>query len=158
MSPENAVYDLNVVMGDEEEGPAGYMDTRRIIVPYIQEDMNVQESKVKQYKGIKESTSMVPYIIMKHSKTGLEDEEEKKNVIIDVKPLIGKNPIIPPSWGYEKVPIDLRQVPEQFLKNSNHDYVYMSFKRDSLFFSCQRHVKILNSLADLENSSGNIKP
>lgn len=36
MSPENAVYDLNIVMGDEEQGPAGYMDTRRIIVPYIQ--------------------------------------------------------------------------------------------------------------------------
>jgi hypothetical protein len=32
-------------------------------------------------------------------------------VIIDVKPLIGKNPIMPPSWGYQKVPIDLRQVP-----------------------------------------------
>jgi hypothetical protein len=43
---------------------------------------------------------MVPYIIMKHSKTSLEDENEKKNVIIDVKPLIGKNPIMPPSWGY----------------------------------------------------------
>lgn len=73
MSPENAVYELNIVMGDEEEGPVGYMDTRRIIVPYIQEDMNIQESKVKQYKGIKESTNMVPYIILKHSKNSLEN-------------------------------------------------------------------------------------
>jgi hypothetical protein len=43
---------------------------------------------------------MVPYIILKHSKTGLEDEEEKRNILIDVKPLIGKNPMMPASWGY----------------------------------------------------------
>jgi hypothetical protein len=29
------------------------MDSRRIIVPYIQEDMDIQSSKIKQYKGIK---------------------------------------------------------------------------------------------------------
>jgi hypothetical protein len=29
------------------------MDSRRIIVPYIQEDMDIQASKIKQYKGIK---------------------------------------------------------------------------------------------------------
>lgn len=101
---------------------------------------------------------MVPYIIMKHSKTGLEDETEKKSVIIDVKPLIGKNPIIPPAWGYQKIPIDLRQVPEQFLKNSNHDYVYITYKCDSSFYSCQRHLKILNCLWDVENAQSNLKP
>lgn len=42
MSPENAVYDLKIVMGDQDEGPAGFMDSRRIIVPYIQQDMDIQ--------------------------------------------------------------------------------------------------------------------
>lgn len=54
---------------------------------------------------------MVPYIILKHSKTSLEDEEQKKQALTDVMPLVGKSPIIPPAWGYKKIPIDLRQVP-----------------------------------------------
>ena len=33
--------------------------------------MDLKESKVKQYKGIKESTNMAPYIILWHSKTAL---------------------------------------------------------------------------------------
>ena len=71
MSPENAVFGINIIMGDEEQGPAGFIDTRRIIVPYIKEDIDVKESKVNQYKGIKESTHMAPYIILWHSKTAL---------------------------------------------------------------------------------------
>lgn len=65
-------------------------------MPYIQEDSTVLASKVSQYKGIKESTHMVPFIILNHSKNSLEDEEERRNVVTDVKPLIGKNPIVPP--------------------------------------------------------------
>lgn len=69
-----------------------------------------------------------------------------------MKPLIGKNPIVPPSWGYNKIPIDLRQVPEQFLKSSTHDYVFLTYKNDDLFFNCSKHVKILNALNALENT------
>jgi len=36
MSPEEALYDLTIVMGNEEKGPVGFADNRRIIVPYIQ--------------------------------------------------------------------------------------------------------------------------
>ncbi len=36
MSPENALYDMGVVLGNEEKGPVGFADNRRIIVPYIQ--------------------------------------------------------------------------------------------------------------------------
>ena len=54
---------------------------------------------------------MVPYIVLHHTKEGLEDDNEKKTVVIDVEPLIGKNPIMPSRWGYHKIPIDLRQVP-----------------------------------------------
>lgn len=152
LTPENAVCDLNIVMGDEEEGPTSFMDARRIIVPYIQEEMDVKGSQVKQYKGIKESTGLVPYIVLKHSKTGLSDEDELKNIIVDVQPLVGKNPIIPPLWGYHKIPIDLRQVPEQFVKKTNHDYVYITYKTDELFHIYSRHSKVLNALNDLENT------
>ena len=36
MSPEGALYDLGVVLGNEEKGPVGFDDNRKIIVPYIQ--------------------------------------------------------------------------------------------------------------------------
>jgi hypothetical protein len=66
------VYGLDVVLGDVEGGPVGYPNASRIIVPYIQDDMTIQESKVKQYKGIKEETLMAPFIILKHSHNRLE--------------------------------------------------------------------------------------
>lgn len=53
MSPENALYDLKIVMGNEENGPVGYVDSRKIIVPYIQENMKPLASKVSQYTGVR---------------------------------------------------------------------------------------------------------
>lgn len=53
MSPEGALYDLGVVLGNEEKGPVGYDDNRRIIVPYIQENMKVMESQIKQHTGVR---------------------------------------------------------------------------------------------------------
>lgn len=55
---------------------------------------------------------MVPYIVLHHSKDGLENDEEKKTLVTDVQPVMGKNPMMPSKWGYHKIPVDLRQVPE----------------------------------------------
>ena len=55
---------------------------------------------------------MVPYIILSHSENSLENEEEKKTLIVDVEPIVGKNPMVPPKLGYTKINMDLRQVPE----------------------------------------------
>ena len=73
---------------------------------------------------------MVPYIILYHSRNSLEDENERKTIITDVGPLIGKNPIVPARWGYKKIDLDLRQVPPEFIKAPNHDYVYLTYKTD----------------------------
>jgi hypothetical protein len=50
----------------------------------------------------------VPYICIKHSKDNLKDEEEKKTLLTDIKSVIGKNPLIRPDIGYEKIDVDLR--------------------------------------------------
>ena len=92
---------------------------------------------------------MVPYIVLHHTKEGLEDDNEKKTVVIDVEPLIGKNPIMPSRWGYHKIPIDLRQVPSQLIQNSVHDYVFLSYKNDEIFYNNSRHIKIINALNEL---------
>jgi hypothetical protein len=60
---------------------------------------------------VRETTGLVPYLILYHSRNSLEDENEKKTIITDVAPLIGKNPIVPAKWGYKKIDLDLRQVP-----------------------------------------------
>ena len=80
-------------------------------MPYIQENMKVMESSVKQHTGVRETTGLVPYIILYHSRNELQSEEERKTVITDVVPLIGKNPMVPAKWGYNKIGVDLRQVP-----------------------------------------------
>ena len=57
------------------------------------------ESQINQHTGVRETTGLVPYIILYHSRDELQNEEEKKTVIVDVAPLIGKNPIVPAKWG-----------------------------------------------------------
>jgi hypothetical protein len=152
MSPEGAIYDLGVVLGSEEKGPVGHGDDRKIIVPYIQENMQVVESEVKQYTGVRETTGLVPYIILYHSRSELQKEEERKTLITDVAPLVGKHPMVPPKWGYNKVNLDLRQVPVEFIKAPNHDYVYLTYKTDELFHTSERHIRIISAFVELENS------
>jgi len=41
--------------------------------------------------------------------------------------------MIPAKWGYKKIDSDLRQVPSEFIKAPNHDYVYLTYKTDELF-------------------------
>ena len=60
---------------------------------------------------MRETTGLVPYIILYHSRTDLQSEEERKTLLTDVSPLIGKNPMVPSKWGYKKIDVDLRQVP-----------------------------------------------
>jgi hypothetical protein len=92
---------------------------------------------------------MVPYIILYHSRNNLDSDIEKKTVITDVKPLIGTNPMIPAKWGYNKIDVDLRQVPEEFIKAPNHQYVYLQYKTDELFHISQRHIQIIKAFAEL---------
>lgn len=61
--------------------------------------------------------------------------------------------MVPSKWGYHKVPVDLRQVPAEFIQTNTHDYVYLSYKNDESFFQNSRHVKILDALNALENST-----
>jgi hypothetical protein len=44
MNPDKAIYGIDIVMGHEEQGPVGYQDTRRIVIPYIQANATVKTS------------------------------------------------------------------------------------------------------------------
>ena len=86
------------------------------------------EIPVNQYTGVRETNKTIPYLCFKHSEDRLKDEEEKKSLLIDIKPLIGKNPLIRPHFGYEKIGIDLRQIPIEFIRQPNNDYVFLSYQ------------------------------
>lgn len=113
VNPEKAIYDLNVIMEDEEFNPK-------------EQTLNYVFVPIKQYTGVRETTHKVPYICYRHSKDCLKDEEEKKTLLIDLEPLPGKHPLIRPNFGFEKINLDLRQVPKEFVKLPNMDYVYLT--------------------------------
>lgn len=57
MTPDNAIYEIDIVMADEETGPKdkkgeGY---RAIAIP------------IKQYTGVREKFKTVPYLLLKHT-------------------------------------------------------------------------------------------
>ena len=113
--PEKAIYDLNIMMDDEEIKPKD-LSVNYVFVP------------IKQYTGVRETSHKVPFICYRHSKECLKDEEEKKSLLIDIEPLMGKHPLIRANFGFEKIELDLRQVPKEFVKLPNMDYVYLTKK------------------------------
>jgi len=84
----------------------------------------------------------------------LSDENEKKTVVTDVKPIFGRHPMIRPDAGYNKIPVDLRQVPDEFIRQKHHDYIYLSYKTDAQFNINQRHTEVLIALNELEQTFG----
>ena len=115
VNPEKAIYDLNIIMDDEE-------------IKSTDPSFNYIFVPIKQYTGVRETTHKVPYICYRHSKEYLKDDEEKKTLLIDLEPLPGKHPLIRANFGFEKIDVDLRQVPKEFIKLPNMDYVYLTKK------------------------------
>lgn len=86
MTPDNAIYEIDVVMADENDGPIDKLNEgfRAIAIP------------IKQYTGVRETNKTIPYLIIKHTDNELADEEQKMSLLIDIKPIFGKHPQIRP--------------------------------------------------------------
>ena len=121
-NPESAIYDIQVVMADEKKPP----------LEKAKEGYKIIALPIAQYTGVQETTHLIPYLLCKLSSDNLKDEEQKKNLIIDILPILGKSPHIRPPFGYEKIDLDLRQVPKEFIKIPNLDYVFLSYKYKEL--------------------------
>ena len=70
--------------------------------------------------------------MFKTSKECLKDDEEKKTLLIDLEPIVGKHPSIRPNFGFEKINLDLRQIPEEFLRIPNNDYIFLTKKYNNI--------------------------
>ncbi len=76
------------------------------------------------------------------------------SLVVDIKPLFGKNPLIRPGIKYNKIDCDLRQVPCEFIRLPNMEYVYITYKNDELFFTNKKELFIMNSFWNLEKTYG----
>lgn len=145
--PERAVYNIRVEIADEHRGPKDYMKNgwKSVAIP------------IQQYTGIKATYHTVPYLCFQQSETGLTDDREKKTLVTDIRPIISRSPLIRPDYGFDKLDVDLRQVPKEFVKLNNIDYVFLSTKQDGQFFRTERLVYLLESLNRLEQTTHKTK-
>lgn len=118
IDPEGAIYNLEVALENEEgvEKADNSQNVHKVCIP------------ITQYLGVRESTKKVPFLCFKTSKDSLKDDEEKKSLLIDLEPIVGKHPSIRPNFGFEKIDLDLRQIPKEFLRIPNNDYVFLTKK------------------------------
>jgi len=141
-SSDRAIYGVNIVLADPEQGPKDL----------IAEGWECKAIRIDQYTGVRETTGLIPWLCLKHSKESLKDEEEKKSLVIDFLPVLGKSFLVRPKFGFEKINLDLRQVPPQFYKIQNLDFVYCTFKADRMYYICERELYILKHLEEVEKS------
>jgi len=65
--------------------------------------------------------------------------------------------MIPARLGYTKIGMDLRQVPEEFIKIPGQSYIYLTYKSDFQFHLSSRMVDIFNAFVELENSCNTLE-
>ena len=112
-NPKNAIVGINVAMIDESNDYEIPENHYAVAVP------------IRQHEGVYEKTNTIPYIIFKRTPNFLRDEDDLLSLITDVKVIAGKNPHILAPVGYHKIPIDLRQTPDELENSSKVDYVYV---------------------------------
>ena len=139
-NPKNAIFNIQVVVADEHLGPNLPKSWKCIAVP------------INQYTGIRATYHTVPYLCFQQSEGGLSEESEKKSLVVDLKPIISRSPFIRPEYGYKKIDMELRQVPKEFIKLNNIDYVFVSYMNDDHFYSTEKLVYIFKSMHELENT------
>ena len=57
-----------------------------------------------------------------------------------------------PDFGFEKLPVDLRQIPKEFLKLPDCDYVFLTQQIDRHFSVHEKVLHILDALCKLEDT------
>ena len=142
MIPENAVYEIDMILADEEEGPTNKLAEgyRAIAVP------------VKQYTGVRETTKNIPYLLVRHTRSALQNEHERLTLITGVRPLFGKNPLIRAVSGYEKLALEIRQTPPEFIRSPNMDYLFLTFSIEKHFVINERELQVMMKFSALERS------
>lgn len=144
-NPENAIFDIKVVVAHETTGPKN--DELQDISKWT-----CKAIPINQYIGVQATYHTVPYLCFRQSETVLTYEEEKQTLLIDVIPMISKSPIVRPPQGYRKLDVDLRQVPKEFIKMANIEYMFLTVKMDIYYHNSNRMIRIYDAFFKLERS------
>ena len=94
MSPENAICDFQLVLAPEDDHNSAE------IKPFIERGYNVQQCPVQQYTGVRETYKKTIYFCFKCTKERLNNEEENKTLLLDIKPVFSNSPLARPDFGY----------------------------------------------------------
>lgn len=54
--------------------------------------------------------------------------------------------MIRPDYGYDKIGLDLRQVPNEFVRNLNNTHIFICKKMDVEFYNQYREMLILSRM------------
>ncbi|CAG9327873.1 unnamed protein product [Blepharisma stoltei] len=138
---DDALISIEIKMADERSGPNINPGDKAVSIP------------IEQYN---KSTIKVPYMVV--SKFKPENEEMILKRIIDVQAIISKHPDVTPPEGYIKIPIDLRQTPEDQERVPNNTYVYICYRTEEKVHSLQRDYRVLHTLRALEQNKDTIEP
>ena len=111
---QNAIVGIDVVLADEDMGPELPDSHFAVAVP------------IRQHPGAYEKSGLIPYIVFRRTANSLIDEEDQLSIITDVQILQGQDRHLRPPLGYIKIPVDLRQTPEDLERVPNLDYVFRS--------------------------------
>lgn len=91
-------------------------------------------------------------MVFKRTANFLRDEEDLLTLVTDVCVIMGKSPDVQAPLGYHKIPVDLRQTPEELERVPNLDYVYVCYKTDKDITTFERDLLILKKFSDLFKS------
>jgi len=95
---------------------------------------------------------VIPYVVFRRTANSLIDEEDSLSIITDVCVIQGQDPHLRAPLGYTKIPLDLRQTPQELERVPNLDYVFVCYKTDRQLALAERDLLILRRLAELEKS------
>ena len=107
---------------------------------------------MEQYAGVRETNKKTVYLCFKCTQDSLKDEEEKKTLLLDIRPVFAKSPLARPDLGYQKIDIDLRQTPKEFIKHPDNDYLYLTFKTGSHYYTNERELQLNMDLYQMEKT------
>ena len=137
-APVNAVCGLTVLFSDPEAGIATDEKETAVVIPL-------------QIEG-QEIPSRLPFVIFKRTANALKDEDEQLSLITDVKCMVSKDPYLPTPTGYIKIPIDLRENPQELIGLGTREYIYLAYKTEKEFRLAERDLEIVKNLLELERS------
>ena len=98
---------------------------------------------IRQHEGVYERNHTIPYVLFKRTKNHLRDEADLLVLITDVTVISGKSPDIQAPIGYYKIPVDLRQTPNELIEATNLDYVFICYKTDKDINLYERDLLLL---------------